>query len=130
VDPSPLLLEGELVGYWLRTRRAIRPVVVLRLLLLSFNERSFPSLAPLPTRDKNRSEMPVWEGLVCDACGDHEIDLEEAVIWQEDRSMICPDAALARIRVRFTGRCSCGDKCRPERADLGSRCHRCLGAVG
>jgi deoxyribonuclease V len=25
---SPLLLEGELVGYWLRTRRGIRPVVV------------------------------------------------------------------------------------------------------
>jgi deoxyribonuclease V len=25
---SPLLLEGELVGYWLRMRRAIRPVVV------------------------------------------------------------------------------------------------------
>jgi hypothetical protein len=73
--------------------------------------------------------MPVWEGLVCDACGDHVLDPEEAVIWQEDRSMICPDAALARMRVRFTGRCSCADKRRPEMGDLGRRCIRCLGAL-
>lgn len=73
--------------------------------------------------------MPVWEGLICDACGDHVIDLEEAVIWQEDRSMICPDAALARIRVRFMGGCTCGDKCRVEMGDLARNCVRCLGAV-
>ena len=73
--------------------------------------------------------MPAWDGLVCDACGDHVIDLEEAVIWQDDRSMICPDAALARMRVRFMGRCACGDKSRPEVGDQGSRCVRCLGAV-
>jgi len=73
--------------------------------------------------------MPIWEGLICDACGDHVIDLEEAVIWQEDQSMICPDAALARIRVRLTGRCTCGEKCRLEVGDAAHRCIRCLGAV-
>ena len=73
--------------------------------------------------------MPAWEGQICDACGDHVIDLEEAVIWQEDRSMICPDAALARMRVRFMGRCTCGDKSRPEVQGSGRRCIRCLGAV-
>src|SRR5687767_10988421 len=52
-------------------------------------------LDPLATGEENPGEMPVWEGLICDACGDHVIDLEEAVIWQEDRSMICPEAALA-----------------------------------
>jgi hypothetical protein len=86
-------------------------------------------LDPLATGEENPGEMPVWEGLICDACGDHVIDPEEAVVWQEDRSIICPDAAPSRMRVRFMGDCACGDRCRVEMGHRARRCARCLGTV-